>query len=171
MSDVVSQIVRELSDRVFRLINRIIGDRDEALDLTQEVFVKVLLDRRGDNPIESLRPYIFRTAFNRALNADRNRQRRRDGEQRFKAEYSEMIPPLPDKMYESSQKSALLRKALDTLADRQKQAISLRFYARLSLAEIAETMMISEGSVRVHIARGLQKLKEELMPLMREEKL
>ncbi|MCP4568198.1 MAG: sigma-70 family RNA polymerase sigma factor [FCB group bacterium] len=171
MSDTVSKIVRELSERVFGLINRIIGDRDEALDLTQEVFVKVLLNNNRESRIEHLQPYIFRTAFNRALNAGRNRKRRRAGEELLKAETPDTFPSQPDQLYESSQKSVLLKNALDTLADRQKQALTLRFYAQMSLSEIAEAMMISEGSVRVHIARGLQNLKKELLPLMREEKL
>lgn len=166
MTDNLTTIIHELSDRVFALINRIVDDRDEALDLTQDVFVKVLQEQNSGKVITRVRPYVFRTAFNRALNAKRNRSRRTAGNRKWQ----ESLPDSIAAPQEMQQDQIELKEKLERLADRQREALTLRFYGQLSLAEIAETMNIAEGSVRVHITRGLQNLKESLAEVPREEK-
>ena len=171
MTDIVSRTVQELSDGVFRLINRIVGDREDAMDLTQNVFVKVLQEPLRIRDSSKLKPYIFSAAYNTALNFKRDISRRKAKVELCKDELAPANPEQPDQLLESSENSARLNDALGSLAPRQREALALRFFSELTTAEIAAAMAISQGSVKVHIARGLQNLRKHLHSVQTKEKL
>ena len=162
MTDCVAETIRELSDNVFRLIHRIVHDREQAMDLTQDVFVKVLLEHRHIRDKTRLKPYIFRSAYNLALNSRRDVSRRQAKAEFLKQELTIANPGQPDQFLESVETSLRLRSALDFLAPRQRETLVLRFFNELTIAEVANAMAISQGSVKVHMARGLQNLKKQL---------
>lgn len=171
VTDIVSRTVQELSDGVFCLINRIVGDREHAMDLTQNVFVKVLLEPLRVKDSSKLKPYIFRSAYNTALNFKRDFARRKATVELYKEELTPANPAQPDQLFEASESSARINDALSSLAPRQREALALRFYSELTTTEIAVAMAISEGSVKVHIARGLRNLKKQLHSAQAKEKL
>ncbi len=167
MTEFITDAVRELTGPMFRLINRIIGNREEARDLTQDLFVKLLRD--PDRIRGELRPYLMQAAYNAALNARRDRIRRDAAHETIRQDDQSPIETGPARDLESAETSRWIGAAVTALPDRQREAITLRFYGDLTLAEIAAAMDISEASVRVHLARGLQNLKSELMPSMDKE--
>lgn len=154
VKDIISQVIQTNADALFRLILRIVGDDEEARDITQDVFVKILSNpARLDDP-QKVKSYLFTAGYHRALNARRNAIRRRQKLQDFQ----------PPKTAESAEVAILVDGAMKKLSDKQRQALTLRFYGDMTLAEIAGAMNISEGSVKVHIARGLIHLKNRLQP-------
>lgn len=169
MDDTVSMIINEFSDRLFKFIIRIVRDRDEALDLTQDTFVNVLRRRGRPNEIIKLKAYLYRTAYNLALNAIRDRQRRIAKSESVKSQMSEKTDQQPDILFESDRNSITIQEALDNLSEKQREAIMLRFYGEMKFSEIAENMSISEGSAKIHVARGLQKLAGQLSAIKRKE--
>lgn len=160
MTETISRTVQELSDKVFHLINRIVRDREHAMDLTQDVFVKILREPDRIRDMSKLKPYIFRSAYNMALNFKRDLSRRQAKVELFKEELHPANPAQPDQLVESAETSAHLNDALDSLAPKQKSALALRFFGELTIAEIAVAMEISDGTVKVHISRGLQNLRK-----------
>ena len=162
--------MRDLGNRVFALIVRIVADREEAQDLTQDVFVRALAkhDRLRDRA--RLAPFILRSAVNAALNARRDRNRRREIDDQLR-QVTPTAGDTPDNALETAQTRTMLDRALRSLAEKQKQALTLRFYGELSIAEIADVMKISQGSVKVHLARGLQNLRALLAPIWSEQEL
>jgi RNA polymerase sigma-70 factor (ECF subfamily) len=171
VNDIVSRTVQELSDGVFRLINRIVGDREHAMDLTQNVFVNVLQEPLRVKDSSKLKPYILRSAYNTALNFRRDFSRRKAKLALHKEELTPPNPAQPDQLLESAEASSRLDHALASLAPRQREALALRFFSELTTTEIAVAMVISEGSVKVHIARGLRNLKKQLHSAQAKEKL
>lgn len=169
MDDIVSSIVNDFSDRLFTFINRIVRDRDEALDLTQDTFVNVL--RRPGRPqeIAKLKAYLYKTAYNLALNAIRDRQRRIAKSESVKNHMFEKTAQQPDELFESDRSSMIIQEALDNLSSKQREAVMLRFYGDMKFSEIAENMSITEGSAKIHVARGLQKLAGQLSYIKRKE--
>ncbi len=155
----VAAAVADHSDGVFRLIRRIVGDRDTALDLTQDVFVMITERFDALRDPEQLKAYLFRSAFNRALNHRRDRARREGKTEDIKASTYSDGPSRPDEIVETMESRRGVRDAVDRLAEKQREAISLKFYAGLTSREIARVMRIAEGSVKVHLARGLRNLK------------
>ncbi len=162
ITETVTRAIRLHSDGVFRLALRITGNRDDALDISQEAFAKTLRGSSDIRDMSKLKAYLFRTAYNLALNHKRDRSRRRAHDTDIIAQTSNARAPGPDEVLDEQRISEGLEKAIYRLADRQREAVTLRFYGDLTLVEIAAAMGISEASVRVHLARGLQGLKQAL---------
>ena len=162
LTDIVTEAIRRHSDGVFRLALRIVGNRDDALDISQEAFTRTLRESANIRDMSKLKAYLFQSACNLALNHKRDRTRRRVSDANLSQVMPISHPAPPDELLDQRQTTEGLEKAIYRLADRQKEAITLRFYGNLTLAEIAAAMGISETSVRVHLARGLQGLKQAL---------
>ncbi len=167
MTDFITDTIRELSGPVFRLIRRIVGDREEARDLTQDLFVRLL---RRPGPIKGeTKPYVMRAALNTALNARRDRKRSAEAIDRLRQASEEPAPTSIDPIQDVDRSRARVAGAVEQLSEKQREAVTLRFYGELTLAQIAAAMNISEGSVRVHLARGLQNLRTILDPILDKE--
>lgn len=159
MTDIIHQAIQTYADALFRLILRIVGDCEDARDLTQDVFVKVLCDTSRLREPQKVKSYLFTTAYHLALNAQRNAMRRQ----------RKLLDLQPPSAVESAEVAILVNDAMKKLSDKQRQALTLRFYGDMTLVEIANAMNISEGSVKVHIARGLIHLKSWLQPKTAKE--
>ena len=165
----------ELFDRynsmVFTLAYQILGDREEALDVAQDVFLTIyckLNSFRGDS---SLKTWIYSIAVHRASNRFRwwNRLRRRGT-----VSLEEHLSKKPDQDYSINLKSSIQspEEALISLEEReqvtrwlqalpieQRVAVVLRDIEGLTYEEIADSMGISIGTVKSRIARGREMLK------------
>ena len=155
-NELPSQVINELSAIAFRVAMGVLRDRDPALDIAQEVLINThekLPVLGGDNRIQA---YVARSAYNRALNAQRNATARRD-----KLEGKMVMNhPAPTKVPgEQAELKSIVTSAVSQLADRQNQALTLRFFQGLKIREIAMVMAITEGAVKTHLARGLVNLK------------
>ena len=170
MAEDITEAVREFSGGVFRLACRIVSDREEALDLTQEAFVRVFQGRRSRDG-GKLKAYLYRTAFNLALNSKRNRLRRNAAEGSLAEAVAAQAPEQPDRVFETAETASRVNRAVESLSGRQREAVTLRFYADLTLAEVARVMGVSQGSVKIHLARGLRNLKKCLHGARGKERL
>ncbi|UCD62848.1 MAG: sigma-70 family RNA polymerase sigma factor [Candidatus Zixiibacteriota bacterium] len=165
----VHEIIPEVLDTAFRLIVRIVGDRDEARDLTQEAILKVMTGHGRLRDKSRMKAYIYRTAVNLALNARRNRTRRRTKLLAASQAPGGATARRPDVEFESAEQSLLLAEAVSTLARKQREVVLLRFYGQATFSEISGVLKISEGSAKVHLVRALRNLKKRLVPLLKEE--
>ncbi|MCK4572758.1 MAG: sigma-70 family RNA polymerase sigma factor [candidate division Zixibacteria bacterium] len=155
-------VIHRLSNRVFGLTYRIVRDREQAKDITQDVFVKVLQEAGRIRDRDRIEPYILKSAYNAALNARRDTSRQQAKAELIGEHLSPGEPSRPDQHLENAETRSRLYRALEQLAVRQKEALALRFFAEMSVTEIARAMKISEGSVKTHISRGMHNLKERL---------
>jgi RNA polymerase sigma-70 factor (sigma-E family) len=141
---------------LIRLAVVMLGDRPAAEDVVQEAFCG--LYRRWDqlaDPQNALR-YVRSSVLNGCRSVLRNRGRLRSGPR--------SQPGQPDTV-ESAESAALVGEehraalaALRRLPDRQREALVLRFYLDLSEAEIAQSMGISQGTVKSTVSRALAAL-------------
>jgi len=159
---------------VFHLAYRVLGDREEALDVCQEVFLTVYrkLSRfRGES---SLKTWIYRIAVNRAANRCRwwNRLRRRgtvsleehlgyEGRGGL-AESLESCETSPEESLLKREERDQLERSLAKLPVKQRIAIVLRDIEGLPYDEISVLLEISPGTVKSRIARGREELKRRL---------
>lgn len=163
MNENSSAVIQELSGSLFRLIRGIVRDRELALDLTQDVLVR-LLSRRVPSKPEQLRSYAMKSAYNAALNALRNRKRRTRIHGQLQDEAESLTRAYSE--FEGNDEAVLTRRrltdALEQLPLKQREAVEFRFYGDLTTDEISEAMNISSGSVKTHIYRALSRLGELL---------
>jgi RNA polymerase sigma-70 factor (sigma-E family) len=143
---------------LLRLATLLVGDRATAEDVVQDVFVKVCAHRQRLTE-NGLAVSYFRTAV---VNACRSVHRRRGIARRFgrgadAALWTEPEPSAESAVLLTEDRRRVLR-ALGQMPSRQREALVLRYYQRLTEAEIAESMGISRGTVKSTLSRGLDAL-------------
>lgn len=125
-----------------------------ALDIAQEVLIAAIEKRLSDP--SKLKGYIVRSAMNRALNAKRDAASHR-------SKLEQMVEPVDQNVDTDPGKrirlSAIVQGLLAKLATKQREALTLRFFAEMKITAIARTMGISEGAVKTHLVRALENLR------------
>jgi RNA polymerase sigma-70 factor (ECF subfamily) len=159
--------------RVFLLCHRMLQDAEEADSATQDTFLKAwqAFKRFESNTLDDPGKWLTRIAVNTCL--DRLRSRRwQFWRKRPKPEDESTIlnlaaataPNAEDQLF-ARQIAQRLSSALKRLSLRQRAAFTLRHYEDRSLAEIAEILNMNVGTVKVHLFRATEKLREELHDL------
>jgi RNA polymerase sigma-70 factor (ECF subfamily) len=165
-----TELVEAHQRMVFQLAFHLLGDKEEALDLSQDVFLTVfrMLDRfRGQS---ALRTWIYRIVVNQARNRQRWWRRRRQSDQvsldQHVVDHGEPRQPgddaSPDRVLARKQTARRLWDALDRLPFDQRTAIVLREFDGLSYDEIAFSLDIAVGTVKSRLTRARHALRADL---------
>jgi RNA polymerase sigma-70 factor, ECF subfamily len=168
------EIFARYNTMVFRLTHRLLGDYEEALDVSQEVFLTVYQKMKSFRGESSLKTWIYRIAINRASNRFRwwNRLRRR-GTISLDEHLSKELPVSFSDSLESNNRTPEenllleeereeIERSLLQLPVSQRIALVMRDVEGMSYEEIAESMQVSLGTVKSRIARGRDDLKRRL---------
>jgi RNA polymerase sigma-70 factor (ECF subfamily) len=165
------EIFERYNSMVFGLVMHILGDREEALDVTQEVFLIVYRKMNTFRGESSLKTWIYCIATNRAANRFRwwNRLRRRGTvsleEHLSKSPNCELSCNLgseiqsPEEALLAQEERAEIERMLHELPLQQRIAVIMRDIEGLSYEEIAASLKVSLGTVKSRIARGRELLK------------
>ena len=139
--------------RVYAVVFRLVGDGDEAQDLTLEAFWR-LYNRPPDLDETRLGGWLYRVATNLGFNALRARRRRRQYEgQAAISALEQNRPQDPASAVEQAQERQRVQAALGMMRQRSARLLVLR-YSDLSYAEIAETLGVAPASVGTLLARA-----------------
>jgi RNA polymerase sigma-70 factor (ECF subfamily) len=164
-----AELVTENQRMVVQLAMNLLGDRDEALDLSQEVFLKVFRTIHRFRGQSSLRTWIYRIAINQARNRHRFWRRRHRADQvsldAHVAAHGEFLSAgtaRPDQVLAQKELAERLQRALDQLPFDQRTAIVLREVDGLSYEEIAFSLGVAVGTVKSRLTRARQALRLEL---------
>jgi RNA polymerase sigma-70 factor, ECF subfamily len=156
------EIVRQHSARVYRLAYRLTGNRYDAEDLTQEVFIRVFRSLSTFRP-GTFEGWLHRITTNLFLDQARRRQRIRFDA--LSPDAGERLPgrdPSPAQVYDDQHFDPDVQRALDQLPPEFRAAVVLCDIEGLSYEEIAATLGIKVGTVRSRIHRGRVLLREAL---------
>jgi RNA polymerase sigma-70 factor (ECF subfamily) len=164
-----ADLVAEHQRMVFQLALNLLGDRDEALDLSQEVFLRVFRTIHRFRGQSSLRTWIYRIAVNQARNRHRFWRRRHRADQvsldQHLADHGDFVSTVdatPDRVLAQKELATQLNQALDGLPFDQRTAIVLREVDGLSYEEIAFSLGVAVGTVKSRLTRARQALRSEL---------
>jgi RNA polymerase sigma-70 factor (ECF subfamily) len=173
-----NELVVTYERRVFALVFRMLGRRDEAEDLAQEVFVQVfkaIEQFRGESKLST---WIYRIAVNLCKNRTKYLARRHAGDQDDVDAMAERVPlsrakgatvgdvSRPDELVEGMQLEVVVKRAIAQLEPEFREVLILRDVEDLSYEEIAAITGLPDGTVksRIHRARGqLRALVEKAM--------
>ena len=153
---------------VYGLALAILTKKDEAEDLTQEVFLS-LHDHHGafDRARGSLGAYLTTLTRSRAIDKLRSGSRRvRILRAQYEAEPAMPSPATPMDEASSRQTAARVRKALADLRPNERRALELFYYQGMTQAEIAEQLGAPLGTVKTWCRRGLLALRDVLGDLV-----
>lgn len=167
-----AELVATHQRMVFSLALHLLGDRDEALDLSQEVFLRVFRTLSGFRGQSALRTWIYRIVVNQARNRQRWWRRRHRSEQVSLDEHLQQFGDmeskgelLPDRLLASKETAQRMWQALDRLPFDQRTALILREVDGLRYEEIAFSLGVAVGTVKSRLTRARQALRAELLGL------
>ena len=153
-----AELVQLHENAVFALIVRIVGNSEEAEELTQDIFLKAYTKLSTFGGRSTFSTWLYRIACNEALSAVR---RHRKDFSLFDFSRAERLPDAPDEEELSAlteaQEEALLA-ALDRLAPDERALVQLHYYENRPLSECGEILSISESNAKVRLHRIRKKL-------------
>ncbi|MED4585669.1 sigma-70 family RNA polymerase sigma factor [Brevibacillus choshinensis] len=153
------QIMREYGTRVLRLVTFLVKDRNVAEDLTQDVFVKVYRHLPRFRKESSIHTWIYRIAVNECKGHLRSWAFRKILPSSWIKRDSD-VSTEQIVMHQSERDELVMQ--VQNLPSMYRQVIVLHYYADLSIAEVANVLSVSEGTVRTRLHRARQHLKKQL---------
>jgi RNA polymerase sigma-70 factor (ECF subfamily) len=164
-----AELVGEHQRMVVQLAVNLLDDRNEALDVSQEVFLRVFRTIHRFRGQSSLRTWIYRIAVNQARNRHRFWRRRRRADQVSLEDHVSLHGELvstrqatPERELAQKELGDRLQRALNNLPFDQRTAIVLREVDGLSYDEIAFSLGVAIGTVKSRLTRARQALRLEL---------
>jgi RNA polymerase sigma-70 factor, ECF subfamily len=163
-------LVDKYQTMVFRTAMGFVHSKEDAEDLTQEIFIKVFQSLGSFMEKSEFSTWIYRITVNMSLNYV-NRKKI----ERFFDLTNEKLQSLFEKQDEeanpeqemiNNERDQLIRNAIDKLSEKQKTAFVLNKYENLSQREIADIMQTSEGAVEQHLQRAKVNLQKKLSSLV-----
>ncbi len=171
------ELMLRYQNRLISVMEHLVGRRDMAEDLTQEVFLRVYRARKRYVPGSKFSTWLFTIANNVALNALRSLARRHevnlsphDSGSSGANPIEQMIQAasglMPARQLDKAETRDIVRIAIATLNERQRMAVLLCKFENLSYAEIAEIMDLSPQAVKSLLSRARGNLKTVLEPYL-----
>jgi len=168
--DAFEILVNRHQTSVLNLIYRFMGDRTQAKDLAQEVFIRVWQAAKTYKPEAKFTTWIYRITTNLCLNELRSSRRRKwfpfqrsdaDRENAIEETFSDSSPTAEDLLL-ANERSRQITDALQSLPSNQRMALVLKRYDDLSYNEIAQILDCSVSAVESLIVRAKKTLQEKL---------
>jgi RNA polymerase sigma-70 factor, ECF subfamily len=163
----LERIFRENHALVFRAAYRVTGNADDAEDVLQTVFLRLMKRDPGAEPVGNMTSFLHRAAVNAALDLVRSRQNVRN------IPLDELEPVLaepahrrPDRVQGSGEIREWLRGALARLNPRIAEMFMLRFFDGKDNPEIARLLNTTPGTVAVTLSRTRDRLEKEYRAYM-----
>jgi RNA polymerase sigma-70 factor (ECF subfamily) len=156
---------------VYGLAFNLLGDRDEALEVSQEVFLRVFRTLPQFRGQSALRTWIYRIVINQVHNRQRwwRRRHRSDvislEEHLRNGDVESKRDVLPDRLLASKEAAQRIWRAMDRLPFDQRTALILREVDGLKYEEIAYSLDVAVGTVKSRLTRARQALRAELLGL------
>ncbi len=175
-SDAMGQLIVTYQDRLYNAILKICGNPDDAAELTQESFVKVLENISGFRSQSSFYTWLFRVGVNLTLTFCSRKLRLgmrsldicgsdNDGPKLTEAlTESKQIGPVAEA--ENRELHQHLLAALEKLEDQQRAIIVLRDIEAMSYEQIAEALNLELGTVKSRLSRARAALRELLQAVL-----
>lgn len=169
------ELVRRYKDRIYNVVYRFLGNHEDALDVSQEVFVRAYRGIRDFKGNAQLYTWLYSIAANLARNKLRDGSRR--GRNRGtslealevdapgRAQEAASVTETPHSVASRKETEKLLQDCLEELPDHYRMAFILRTFEDLSYEEIAETMGCPTGTVKSRLNQARKMLRERLREL------
>ena len=161
-------------DAIHNLIYRMVKDKDEVDDLTQEAFIKAFGSLASFNDEFAFSTWLYKIASNNCIDHIRKKRLLTFSiDKPIESKDSDFSFELPDSTYEpdreliASQRTKLLQDAIASLPPKYRQVIMMRHVEEKEYAEIAKALKLPLGTVKAHIFRAREILYRQLRHKMR----
>ncbi|MFA5833884.1 MAG: sigma-70 family RNA polymerase sigma factor [Bacteroidota bacterium] len=162
-------ILKKYHDQVYNLLYRMVHDKDEVEDLTQEAFIKAFNSLHNFNEEFAFSTWLYKIATNNCIDYIRKKKlatfsidkplESKDGEYSFEIPDSSYEP---DKTLIAGQRTKILEDAVNALPEKYRQVILMRHTEDKDYQEIADELKLPLGTVKAHIFRAREILYKRL---------
>ena len=179
-SGAMEQLVVRYQDRIFNVLFKMCGNADDAAELTQDTFVKVIENIEKFKGRSSFYTWAFRIGVNLTLNFCKRRKKvgyssldseqyeaEQQGKNDLKRFLSDEGSPDPAGLAQKKEVGRLLVKALDKLDEPHKAVVVLRDIEGMNYNQIAEVLDLELGTVKSRLSRARSNLKEILESMLK----
>lgn len=164
-------LIERYQDRLFNTLVRVLGSREESLDVVQDAFVQAFIKLESFRGDAKFYTWLYRIAMNLALSQRRRRRpavsvevvKERAGEEPVDHN------PAPEACMIGRERVAAVQAALAELGDQHRQILVLRELEDCSYETIAEILQLPLGTVRSRLYRARLELKDQLKNLLPDE--
>ncbi|MGD6805177.1 RNA polymerase sigma factor SigW [Rossellomorea vietnamensis] len=167
--DAFAEVIELYKDKVFQICFRMLGNRHEAEDISQEAFIRAYVNIHTFNQKRKFSTWLYRIATNLCI--DRIRKKKPDyyldaevtGTEGLTM-YSQVAAEgqLPEEEVEEMELQAEIQRQILKLPDKYRSVIVLKYIEELSLQEISEILDLPLGTVKTRIHRGREALRKQL---------
>ena len=179
-SDAMEQLVVKYQDRIFNVILKMCGNADDAAELTQDTFVKIIENIQRFKGRSSFYTWAFRIAVNLTLNFCK--RRKKVGYRSLDSEYEEIdrqgkfdlkqfltdeSSPDPAGLAQNKEVCDILVRALNRLDEPHKAVVVLRDIEGMNYNQIAQVLELELGTVKSRLSRARSSLKEILESMLK----
>ncbi len=168
--EALKEIFNEYHKRVYRIAYGVLRQREDALDVVQEVFIKLFRSIKNFKGKSAFYTYLYRLAMNTAIDQSRRAKKAAflslDEEGGYQP--SDRDEKRPDHILARKEMEGKVRWAIDQLPQDQKTTLIYREIEELSYQEIAGAMGCSVGTVMSRLHYGRKKLQDLLKDVMKE---
>ncbi len=163
------EIVRRYQKKVYRVISTYIHNREDALEVLQDTFLKVYTARSTWESRFSFAGWLYRIAINASIDrfrrTDRGRTASLEDVMESQIHQSATVGASADPLgkLRGQERRRLLENAVRRLPQRQREVVSLRFFAEMKLEEVAAALDCPLGTVKSNLHKAVIGLKEMML--------
>lgn len=171
------ELMLRYQDRVVSLMTHLVGKRDLAEDLAQDIFLRIYRSRKRYVPGSKFSTWLYTIAHNVASNSRRSLSRRREvnlvGKESGEYEGNPIDHAalaasglMPTRQLDKAELASVVQLAIGALNERQRLAVLLNKFEHLGYEEIAEVMQLTPQAVKSLLSRARANLREVLEPYL-----
>lgn len=170
------ELMKRYERRIFGYLLRSVRNYEDAEELTLEVFFKAYRALNAWEPKAKFSTWLYTIASNLSIDYHRAKSRQpilllEDEEVIENRLIATDISSNPEKNLEDKERGRIIREAVDELSAKQKTVFMLARYEGMQIKEVAETLGMAEGTVKIHLHRAIKKLQTLLRPLLENNEI
>jgi RNA polymerase sigma-70 factor (ECF subfamily) len=156
------QLMLRYQKLVCKVAMNYVRDKQNALDVTQNVFLKVYKKLDSVKSEGMFKPWLLRITYNESINWLRRRKQHEEFEELGEHDRDDVaVPPQESRLLDQESRGLLLQ-GFAELNPKYKLAVALRYAEGMHIKEIAEVMDCSEGMVKSLLFRGVRKIRNNV---------
>ena len=163
-------LVSAYETKIYNLALRYLGNREDAMDASQEVFLRVFRFLPGFQEESGFSTWIYRIGVNVCKDMLAKQSRRNEQSLEMEDEDDEQRTMeladhryTPEQIVENAELRSVLSEAIAALPDQQREVIVLRDIQGLSYDEIANVLSLESGTVKSRLSRARENLRKKLL--------
>lgn len=154
------ELMKRYERLVFKAAHGVARNHQDALDITQQVFLKAYRGLPGFRKDANLKNWLMRIACNEGVSWLRKNGRSLRGHQPISEDIP--LPGTQEQQLLARERDELIERELEKLNDRYRLAITLRYRQGLPIEDIAAVLQCSEGTTKSMLFRGVRALRQAL---------